>query len=120
MEPLATLASVPPGSVEPLLARLTALEATQHRLEQERQALAAANHVLTLRVRLLEAELQARAAAREARTVDPEVLSLFADGPDDPPVAIAASDPTGTVRPPSRRRTADPTGRSRRARAPRD
>jgi transposase/transposase-like protein len=48
-------------------------------LETNRQALAAENRHLLLRVKALEAQLVTRAIAREAASADPGVLSLFQD-----------------------------------------
>jgi hypothetical protein len=83
MEPSAATISVPPGDVESRLARLALLEAAQ-------QQWAADRHVLTLRIQHLEAQLRARAAVRDARSGDPDALSLF----DDATMADAADDAT--------------------------
>lgn len=94
MEPTAAMPSVLDvhrDMSEPLLERLARLEAAQQGWETTRQALAAENHRLSLRVRMLEAQLEARAAAREALSADPAALSLFQDEPDSVSVASLAS-----------------------------
>jgi len=93
------LPDIPREFVEPLRARV--------------EALAAENHRLTLRVKVLEAQLFARAVAREAVPVDPDVLSLFQDRADEwaaaPPSAgdgVLTPMVPKSVRPqPARRRT---------------
>lgn len=90
MEPSAAPASVLPGDVESLLARLASFEAAQQQWTTERQAWTAEKHVLTLRLQQLEAQLRARAAVRYARSNDPDALSLF----EDATMPDAADDPT--------------------------
>ena len=94
MEPLAAVTS-PSGNplelVGPLRARM--------------ESLAAENHRLTLRVKMLEAALQARAAVRESLDADPAALSLFRDETDPgggtpPPATPAARGTARSVRAP--------------------
>jgi transposase len=72
METAAPDRAVPEVDVELLMGRLA-------KLETNRQALAAENRHLLLRVKDLEARLVARAIAREAASADPGALSLFQD-----------------------------------------
>lgn len=93
MEPTAALK--PQGKLsresgEPIAARLASLTAENYRL--------------TLRVKVLEAQLQARAIIREALSADPEALSLFQDrtvaSADVPPdVADGSRGPPARSRP---------------------
>jgi transposase len=93
MEPTAAAPparDMPRESIEFLRARLERLEAAQ-------QTLVAENHRLTLHVKVLQAELQARAVMREPVSADPSVLSLFQEVADAVAVASGSVPPAGVA-----------------------
>lgn len=103
METAASVHSVPHVEVEFPWGRLA-------QLETDRRTLAAEKQHLLLRVKALEAQLQARAMARDAVARDPHALSLFEDPAETEAPAAALDDSRGatTAKPvrtaPARRR----------------